>query len=128
MNYKYQSNKYGFLIVFLGLILCFAFWWRGEEERKDLEVNGLLTVGKFVEVEHRPKNNMYHFSYYINNTKHRAAIQNVPDGFYHDLGKFYRIKYAIENPEMIMVYFDNEVTDTVQLFEAGFAKEELEAK
>jgi hypothetical protein len=92
---------------------------------KEIEKSGILIVSKFTNIERFPKSRDYFFEFYYNNLKKRCRVGKVPEGFYNNVGKFYRIKYLEEYPDLIVVEFNQEVTDTTEILRAGFSKEDL---
>lgn len=120
------SKRKGYLIVLGILIVIFLpIYIKARIKHSQIEENGNIGVGKFVEYVRHPKSRKYYFEYYKFNEKHKVFITNTPERFSKQTGNFYEIKY-LDNYDDIIVNFDKEITDTVAILEAGFSREDIE--
>jgi len=122
-----RKNKFGFLFIGIAILIIPFFYYQGEIERKEIDKNGIKTIGKFVGIKNYPKRKTHHFQYYIGNKKVENYIQNVPKGYSCKckIGKFYSLKYSEKYDDLIIVSFDEEITDTIKILNAGFKNSDL---
>ena len=69
------------------------------------------------------KNNLNLFRLFLNHNWY--YIIRAPMGFSKNIGKFYYVKYLPKYPDLIIVNFNEEITDTKAILEAGFVKEDI---
>lgn len=114
-------------IVFIIIVATslFIIWINASLRFKEIEKSGNLIVGKFTDIERYPKSRDYFFEFYYNYKRNRCRVGIVPEGFYNNIGKFYKIKYLDKYPDLILIKFDEEVTDTTEILRSGFSKEDL---
>ncbi|WP_026726157.1 hypothetical protein [Flavobacterium sasangense] len=123
LNY-FKKNKYGLIFICVVLLGIVPFYINAKIKYNEIQKNGKIGIGKFVEYERKPKTRNYYFEYYNKNKKIRDLIKNPPDGFHKNVGSFYKIKY-LDKYENIIVDFDEKITDTVAILKAGFSKEDI---
>lgn len=120
-----KDKKSYYIFIILILITLFIIWFNARLNLKEIEKSGNILVSKFTKIERYPKSRDYFFEFYYNFKKTKDYVKEVPDGFQKNLGKFYRIKYLNKYPDLIIVKFEEEVTDTTEILNAGFTKEDL---
>ena len=123
MNYL-KENKIGLIFISIVFVLITFFSIKANLKFSEINKNGIVGVGKFVEYKRYPKSRDYFFEYYKNGRKVRDYIINAPDAFHKKLGSFFEIKY-VEEFDDIIVNYDKEITDTVAILSAGFSREDL---
>lgn len=89
-----------------------------------LNANYRYTVGKF-ESNVGLRSSSSIFRYYIDGEEYRTSGGQFPPEFEKNIGKFYRIRYAVKFPETIEASPSEEITDTTAIFKAGFSKNDL---
>lgn len=121
-----MANKISKYLLILGLIFFIGFLVKGHYEGVDFRKNLKIGIGKYTARRNYPKTSANFFVYYIKGKKYRHNVRRMPIEFYsNNLGKFYRIKYSEKYVDMIIVLFDQEVTDTVAILEAGFSVKDI---
>ena len=90
-----------------------------------IENHGQIIIAKYVSYKNYPKSQENHFIYYINGKKVQNYASDNDVDFRQNIGKFYKIKYLIKYSEIIHPMYEEEVTDTTEILEAGFSKEDL---
>ena len=91
----------------------------------DINNSNNFTIARYVSYRSYPKSESNYFVFYRNNKRLRVNAGRAPEGFPRNLGRFYRIKYSKKYEEVIRPLFDQEVTDTAAILEAGFPIEEV---
>lgn len=118
----------------LGVILASIFTFIiynivfGYMQKHDVEENGKETVGKYVSQKLWAKGESNIFEFYIGRNKIRGNVGRVSEDFNQNIGKFYMVTYSEKYKGVVRADFDKEVTDTTQIFEAGFSKDDLHIK
>lgn len=91
-----------------------------------IENYGVTIIGKYVMQKNYPKTQENHFIYYMNGKRIRDySSKNVSPDFKYNIGKFYKMKYLDKYPEAIHPLYDQEVTDTTEILNAGFSRKDL---
>ncbi len=125
MKNKLNKSK-GYLIVLLLIAIIFLpIYIVAKIKFSEIEKNGKIGVGKFVEYVRYPKSRKYYFEYFKYKKKYKVFITNTPEKFSTQIGNFYKIKY-LDKYDDIIVNFDKKITDTLAILEAGFSREDLE--
>lgn len=117
-----RVSKIVLLFLILG-ILCLIIV--GNIRGYDIEKNGKITIGKYVSQKNYPKTQTNFFIFYINGVKHKYNGGRVPKGFSKNIGKFYKIKYSTKYKGAIEPLIDQEITDTLAILQAGFARKDI---
>ena len=112
-----------FVILFLFSVVTLIFF--GNIRGYEVEKNGKIIIAKYVSQRNYPKSQTNFFVYYIDGKKHKDNGGRAPIGFSKNIGKFYKIKYSEKYTHTIYPLFNQEVTDTDSIIQAGFTKEEL---
>lgn len=86
---------------------------------KEIEEEGSFVIAKFSHYKKYPKSINYFFKFKYNDSLYVNDITRAPDGFYKNIGKFYKIKYLPKYPNLIKVYFEQEVKDKEEIKMAG---------
>lgn len=120
-----KEKKSYFIFIIIVVITLFVVSINARLNLKEIEKSGSILVSKFSNIERYPKSRDYFFEFYYNYKKNKCHANRVPDGFSNNVGKFYKLKYLDEYPNLIIVKFDEEVTDTTEILKAGFSKEDL---
>jgi hypothetical protein len=115
----YKSIIFVFLIGFVFLIL------EGYIVNYEIEVNGKISIGKYVSKDSWGKGETNDFSFNINGLRYKGNGGRAPREFYKNIGKFYKIRYSEKFKGSLDAYFDEEVTDTTIILDAGFTKEDI---
>lgn len=116
------KNLAACLIVCFYLLFFIYLFLFGNLFRKDIDVNGKFSVGKYTLHKKIKKGYDDYFIFYINGVKY----QNLPagikdeDGSYEKVGRFYKIRYSKKFKGHSIVFLDQEVTDTTEILKAGF--------
>ena len=107
-----------FLYISIGLYFS-------RNELKEIQNGGFKIIAKFKGFKKYPKSIDYSFEFYFQNIKKTIITTKAPEGFFRNTSKFYRLKYLDKYPDLIIVEFKDEVTDTTEILNAGFSKEDL---
>ena len=91
----------------------------------DVENKGKVSIGKYVSRDNWAKGECNYFIFYIDGKRYKEDGGRAPVGFSKNIGKFYKIKYSEKYKGSIQALFNEEVTDTIEILQAGFTKEEL---
>ncbi|WP_438966308.1 hypothetical protein [Flavobacterium sp.] len=120
-----KKNKIGLIFVGIVFSAIFPFIINAKIKFNNIEKNGKVGVGKFVEFKRYPKSRDYTFEYHKSNKKLKDLLNEAPDGFSKKIGRFFEIKY-LDEYEDIIVDFNKEITDTTLILNAGFSREDIE--
>ncbi|UOK42164.1 MULTISPECIES: hypothetical protein [Flavobacterium] len=119
-----KISKIILLVLFAGTIF---FIIKGYMMKYDTENLGKMTIGKYVSHDGWGKGDLNYFVYYVKGKKIRANGGRAPQGFSNNIGKFYRIQYS-QKYISINAFFDQEVTDSIEILKAGFSEEDIKLK
>lgn len=121
-----MKNKAFVPIIFFGFI-GFLIWaqLRANRVEEDIEHNGKTGIGQYVSYRRYPKSEDNYFEFYINNKMYKENAGRAPSGFKDNRGKFYKIIYSEKYPGCFKVIFDEQITDTLKILEAGFSKDDF---
>ena len=119
-----KKNKIGLIFISIVFLVISFFYIKVQLKYSEINKNGIIGIGKFVEYKRYPKSRDYFFEYYKNGNKIRDLIKNPPGAFHKKLGSFFEIKY-VEEYDDIIVNYDKEITDTIAILNAGFSREDL---
>ena len=97
----------------------------GRNVMKEIEIRGHSQIANFYYYKSYPKSKNYYFVFYYLGYKKKCDIIRAPMGFSKNIGKFYYVKYLPKYPDLIIVNFNEEITDTKAILEAGFVKEDI---
>ena len=128
MNNSKESFENTKIKIYLSIVVCliiFGVWVNAKCNLKEIEESGENHVAKFVNIKKFVKSRDYNFLFYDSSVKKMVSVSRLPDDFYLNVGKFYYLKYLDKYPDLIIVNFDEEVTDTTEILKAGFSKEDL---
>ena len=122
-----KNNSFIYYVITLFVIFLIGYFYSNKSKNNlsIIEERGNIVTAKFLELKRYPKTKNYIFSFYINSKLKTNYIIDAPKDFSSNVGKFYRIKYLEEYPDLIIVKFDQEVTDTSEILNAGFRKEDI---
>ncbi|MEO8515882.1 MAG: hypothetical protein ABI426_04015 [Flavobacterium sp.] len=122
-----MNKERPFLIPIFFLFFIIWIGINSNNEEEDFKNNGKITIGKYVlhKTDDEDGTDLYYFVYYINEKRHREIERGGSNGFSKKINKFYKIKYLEQYEEHILAQFDQQVTDTTQILEAGFSRDEM---
>ena len=109
------------LIIFLAVLPIYI---NARMKLSEIDKNGKIGIGKFIEYEKLPKTKNYYFEFY-SDKKNVTFIKNPPDGFQKKIGSFFEIKYLDKFDDLIIVNYEKEIIDTTAILNAGFSLEDL---
>lgn len=118
---KIDINK----VIIFGIILSviiFSIVKSNLQGKKIDEINkrGIEIVAKFVYFKEYTKRRSCFFEFYYENNKLVYDEGRAPKGFIYNTGKYYRAKYLPKYPDLLIIKFDEEVTDEQEIKKAGF--------
>lgn len=97
----------------------------GKKTYGEIEKLGNTIIVKFSEIEKFPTKNSYFFYFYLNQSKKTVMKKKVPNGFFSKKGSFFYAKYLDKYPDLIIIKFEEEVTDSLAIMNAGFSIDDL---
>jgi hypothetical protein len=116
-------------LVLLVILITFIYYlFESYIIKYNTENKGKISVGKYVSQDKWAKGELNYFVYYINGVKHKENGGRAPKGFSENTGKFYKIIYSEEYENSIKAFYEEEITDTTLILNAGFSKTEIEFK
>lgn len=124
---KKKSKILAILIIFSIIIFIIYGQLKSYRYEKELLKDGKVTIGKLDSIEEHPKRTYLHVSYYIGKKK----IISFESGLHKkvspkDIGKFYKIKYLLNSPEIIRGIYSEQIIDSMAILKAGFSKKDIE--
>ena len=119
-----KNRIYAVIIISFSLGLIYLII-AGNIEGSDIDKNGKIIIGKYVARDKWGKYRSNYFSYYVGKEKHKSGGGVGPIDFYKNIGKFYKIKYLDKYPEAIHPLYEQEVTDTAEILNAGFSMDDI---
>jgi hypothetical protein len=114
-----------FLILFFLFFITSAIV--GYIVSTDVESNGRISVGKYISHRHWAKGQTNYLSFNINGIRYKgiASGKEPSQGFSENIGKFYKIRYSEKFKGSLEAFFDEEVTDTIEILRAGFTVKDI---
>jgi hypothetical protein len=119
-------EKISKLFVIIFVLGAIALIVNGYMKKGDIENLGKESIGKYISHDGWGKGETNYFIFYIDGNKYEGNGGRAHKGFKENIGKFYRIRYSEKYKGSIHANFDEQVTDTTEILNAGFKKEELE--
>lgn len=114
------------VISIISFILFFMFLlFEGSLVRKDIKLNGKVTIGKCISHRQYKRAKIDYLIYYIDGVKYKGEGGASKASSSESVGRFYKIRYSEKFKGSLEAYFDQEVTDTVQILKAGFSKKDF---
>jgi hypothetical protein len=108
---------------FLKVILVFLFigigylFVRGSDYRSEIEQYPGQTICKYTFCKSVGKSRIAFVKYYVDNKVYRNSVGRCPSNSELKMNKYYRLKYSTKDPNKILVYFSEEVTDSILIKE-----------
>jgi hypothetical protein len=106
------------------LLLFFTFFIfsivSGHMIRKDIELNGINSIGKYSSHRSWGKGENNYFSFIVEGVRYKGIVEEAPEDSIKNIGKFYRIRYSKRFKGNLNAFFDQEVKDTIEIVNAGF--------
>jgi hypothetical protein len=114
-------------IILLSFFLFFIFLIvEGQIINKDIRLNGKSSIGRFISHEKIKNGYNNYFIYDINGVKFKGiAGWNGSEDLDSNIGKFYRIRYSKKFKGSFNADFNQEVTDTTDIMNAGFTLNQI---
>ncbi|MHC0445852.1 hypothetical protein ACWA1F_10595 [Flavobacterium sp. 3-218] len=113
------------VISIISFFLFFLFLlFEGALIRKDIKFNGKISVGKCILHRKYNRAQIDYLIYNIDGIRYQGE-GGASVGSSENVGRFYKIRYSEKFKGSLEVYFDQEVTDTLEILEAGFKKSEI---
>ncbi|QSB27664.1 hypothetical protein [Flavobacterium sp. CLA17] len=113
------------IISIISFFLFFLFLlFEGSLIRKDIKLNGKVTVGKCISHSQYKRAKFDYLIYNIDGIRYKGEGGSSV-GSSENVGKFYKIRYSEKFKGSLEAFFDREVTDTAQILKAGFTKRDI---
>jgi hypothetical protein len=117
------------IISAISIILFFLFFlfliFEGYLIRKEIKLNGKISVGKCISHRRYKKGQVNYLSFNIGGVRYKGEAGGPPIASSKNIGKFYKIRYSEKFKGSIEAFFNEEVTDTAQILKAGFTKKDM---
>jgi hypothetical protein len=124
---KRKSKILALLIIFPIIIFIIYGQIKSYIYEKELQKDGKITIGKLDSIEEYPKRTYLHISYYIGKIKYTSFESGLQKKISpKDIGKFYKIKYLSNSPEIIRGIYSEQIIDNMTILKAGFSKKDIE--
>lgn len=124
---KKKLKKIALLIILSIVIFIIYGQFKSYRYEKELEKEGIITIGKLDSIEKYPKRSYIHISYYIGKKKYNSFESGLHKKIdTKDIRKFYKIKFLLNSPEIIRGIYSEQVTDTATILKAGFSIGDIE--
>ncbi|MBF4483519.1 MULTISPECIES: hypothetical protein [unclassified Flavobacterium] len=121
-----STKKVGGIIVLSIIIFIIYGQLKSYRYEKELERNGIITIGKIDSIQETPKRNYLYLSYYIGSKKYISFESGLHKNVLpKDIGKFYKIKYLSNSPEIIRGIYSAEIHNQKEILKSGFSLEEI---
>jgi hypothetical protein len=118
-------NKFSKLFLIVFILGAIALIINGYMKKSNIEMFGKESIGKYISHDSWGKGETNYFIFYIDGNKYEGNGGRVPNGFQENIGKFYRIRYSEKYKGSIHANFDEQVTDTTEILNAGFSKDDI---
>jgi hypothetical protein len=119
-------GKISIVLLILGFLFFLFILFEGYLIRKDIKLNGKVTVGKCISHRKYKGAKIDYLIYNVDGIKYKAEGGSLI-GSSESVGRFYKIRYSDKFKESIEAFFDQEVTDTTEILKAGFTKKDMYA-
>lgn len=93
--------------------------------KKDIKLNGRVTVGKCISHRQYKRAKIDYLVYNIDGIRCKGE-GGTSGGSFGSIGRFYKIRYSKKFKGSLEAYFDQEVTDTLEILKAGFTKSDID--
>ncbi|MGV3696176.1 hypothetical protein [Flavobacterium sp.] len=119
------QDKIGAVFIYSMILGILFLMMRGCNVQNELEAKGKPGIGWYYSKKSHRKGESNFFCFYVDGTQYNESTGSDPKAFKENRGRFYRIRYSEENKGIFKAYFDQEVTDTAEILEAGFSRQDL---
>lgn len=124
-----ENNKLSFIFFLVVFVIPLTYFILKERsDNKEIENNKGITIAKYSFCKSGGKSSTAFCKYYINCTNYRISIGSCPENSSEMLNKYYVLYYSKLNPTKAKIDFSKEVTDTTEIMQAGFSKNEILGK
>lgn len=115
-----KINDKKFIAYFVLFLLLFVFMVRTYEYfyDKDLNNNGVVSVGKLIKISAYKNGDYAVIKYFVYPNEHIIHQSHNKERW--QLNAFYSIIYSENNPKKAKVDFSKTITDTIAIQKAGF--------
>lgn len=114
------------VVIILGFLFFLFLLFEGYLIRKDIKLNGKVTVGKCISHRKYKGAKIDYLIYNIEGIRYKGE-GGSSIGSSESVGRFYKIRYSEKFKGSIEADFDQEVTDTTEILKAGFTKSDMYA-
>lgn len=127
MKKKFTPQFY--ITLLITLVLLF-FLLKELYVKNNTKHNGVNIIAKFDSIQRFPKTTLYYFSYFSEGKKISTCNSGLKKLFeFNEItvipNKFYKAKKNKNDPMIIIVNQEEQVTDTIAILAAGFSLEEI---
>lgn len=125
-----ESNILSFIFFFVVLVMPITYFiFKDRSDNKEIENNKGITVAKYSFCKPGNKSTTTAFcKFYVNGTNYRISVGGCPENSPEILNKYYVLYYSKLDPNKAKIDFSKEVTDTTEIIQAGFSKNEILGK
>lgn len=117
MKKKYIPATIGIPILFYLIISALINMNKIEQ---NIENNKYETIGKVYKFFSNRSSSRYYFIYYYDGKKYNESNDIDYFGGEECIDKYYKINLSTKNPEYSKIFLDQEVTDSIEIVNAGF--------
>lgn len=115
---KFLDSKTPTLIV--GILIFSFFLYKNIKYSQQLSNYGVYGIAKAVSLSKTGNTTNLDYIYFVNGVMFKGREYLGDECRKCKIGKYFRIKYSSKNPDYSELYFNQEVTDTMKIKEAGF--------
>jgi hypothetical protein len=115
---KFLDSKTPTIVV--GILVFSFFFYKNIDSHCQLKKYPTYGVGKAITVSKSGISPYLKYIYIVDNKIYESAEKLNYECGKCKIGKYFRIKYSSKNPDYSELYFNQEVTDTIKIKEAGF--------
>lgn len=119
-------GKISAVLLILGFLYFLFLLFGGYLIRKDIKLNGKVTVGKCISHHKYKGSSTDYLIYNVDGIRYKGE-GGSSIGSSENVGRFYKIRYSEKFKGSIEANFYQEVTDTIEILKAGFAKKDMDA-
>lgn len=119
-------GKISVVFLILGFLFFLVLLFEGYLIRKDIKLNGKVTVGKCISHRKYKGAKIDYLIYNVDGIRYKGE-GGSSIGSSESVGRFYKIRYSKKYKGSIEANFYQEVTDTIEILKAGFAKRDMDA-
>jgi hypothetical protein len=116
-----KAREQNIIFIICALVILYTLY-RSERHSQLLEKDYGFTVGKTLKYSFADgQKDCIEYKYFVDSVKFKSCVVD-DSAICPKLGKFYKVKYSKQNPNICELYLTNEIKDSVKIYNSGYLR------